>query len=290
ALLGPCLRAARQLDEVRVRSAALEAAEHAVLITDRAGVIQWANPAFTRLTGYALEELRGLTPRILRSGMQKDGVYRQLWETILDGQSWQGELYNRRKDGSLYVEEQIITPLRDAAGTISHFVAIKQDVTERARQQEQLRHATLHDPLTSLPNRLALYQRLGRVADRTRRGRPGALLVLGVDQLKLVNETLGHPAGDRMLRELAQRLGAQVRPADFLAHLEGDSFAVLLESVSLKTAHAIAERLRETVAEYRFQVEGYAFDPTVSVGIAPVHGRLDAQQLLMLADAAMYAA
>jgi PAS domain S-box-containing protein len=125
-------------DQVRLQAAALKAAASGVVITDKDGVIQWANPAFTRITGYALDEVIGHNPRIFKSGAHEAAYYRQLWETIQGGQVWRGEIINRHKDGRLVVEDMSITPVRDHAGAITHFIAIRQDVTERKRAQDQL--------------------------------------------------------------------------------------------------------------------------------------------------------
>ncbi len=128
--------------ELRVQSAALHAAANAIAITNRNGTIEWVNPAFSQLTGYTLEEARGNNPRVLRSGQQDPTYYAQLWQTILSGEVWRGRLINRRKDGQTYTEEMTITPVRDAAGAISHFVAVKEDITERMQAEASLREAT----------------------------------------------------------------------------------------------------------------------------------------------------
>jgi len=126
---------------LRLANAALESAANAIVICDREGRITWVNPAFTRLTGYAPEEALGQTMRLLRSGKHDQAFYQNLWETILAGQVWHAETINRRKDGSLYVEEQTIAPVRDERGEISHFISIKQDVTARKRAEEELQKA-----------------------------------------------------------------------------------------------------------------------------------------------------
>lgn len=136
--LGSLIERKRAEEHLRLQSAALEAAANAIVITDREGRISWANPAFTRLTGYSPQEAIGQTPRLLKSGLQVPSFYSDLWDTILSGQVWHGELINRRKDGSLYTEEQTITPVRDTRGEIGHFIAVKQDITERKRREREL--------------------------------------------------------------------------------------------------------------------------------------------------------
>lgn len=140
---------------IRLQAAALEAAANGIIITDRNGTIRWANPAFTRLTGYTAEEAIGRNPRVLKSGIHDQAFYRHLWETVLSGRVWQGEIVNRRKDGSLYTEEQTITPVLDERGGIAHFIAIKQDATERRRLEDQLRQAQKLEALGLLAGGIA---------------------------------------------------------------------------------------------------------------------------------------
>jgi diguanylate cyclase (GGDEF)-like protein/PAS domain S-box-containing protein len=281
---------AEQLERIELQTAALEATANAVVITDREGRVEWINRAFSELTGYGLSEVRGETPRILKSGVQSAFYYEKMWETILGGHVWRGELYNRRKDGTVYVEEQTITPVNGADGSIRHFVAVKQDVTQRRRTEERIRYLALHDPLTDLGNRRSVEESLERVVARARRGTPGSLLLLDLDHFKVVNDTLGHAAGDTVLVELAHLLGTLRRPGDEIARLGGDEFVLVLEGIPAEAGRMVAERLRRAVHEHRFEVGGRRFDLGVSVGVVPIDGRLNAAALLALADSALYSA
>ena len=279
-----------QLERIELQTAALEATANAVVITDREGHVEWINPAFSELTGFTLAEVLGETPRLLKSGIQSDFYYEKMWETILGGHVWRGELYNRRKDGTVYVEEQTITPVVGADGSIRHFVAVKQDVTQRRRTEERIRYLALHDPLTDLGNRRSVEESLERVVARARRGTPGSLVLLDLDHFKVVNDTLGHAAGDTVLVELARLLGTLRRPGDEIARLGGDEFVLVLEGIPAEAGRMVAERLRRAVHEHRFEVGGRRFDLGVSIGVVPIDGRLGAPALLALADSALYSA
>jgi len=284
------LAAAQDQAQIHLQTVALEAAANAVIITDRKGRIIWVNSAFSRLTGYAREEVIGQSPALLKSGTHNPAAYKRLWDTILAGEIWHGELYNRRKDGTLYLDEQTITPVRDEFGQITHFIGIKQDGTDRKRQEEQLRHQAMHDPVTELPNRRALREELKSLLERSQWSRRGALVLMDLDNFKLVNDTCGHAAGDQVLIHVSALFRRALRPSDFLARLGGDEFAVVLEDVSLADASVVAERLRKAACDCRFNPDGRNFTLGVSIGIAPIDGTLDLDAVMALADSALYAA
>ncbi len=284
------VHSAQTVEQLELQRVALESAANAVVVTDRAGVIRWVNPAFTRLTGWTSQEAFGRTPRILKSGNHGDAFYRQMWERLAAGEVWQGELYNRRKDGSLYLEEQTITPVHTSTGEITHFVAIKLDITARKHQEEQIRYLAMHDALTGLPNRRLLAENLVRVVHQARRGRPGALMILDVDNFKIVNDSLGHAAGDQLLKQLTELIAGSLRPGDFVARLGGDEFAVLIEGSDLDDAVTTAERIRSCLEAFRFRFGGHQIDVGASIGLTPVKGDIDAEALMVQADSALYAA
>jgi diguanylate cyclase (GGDEF)-like protein/PAS domain S-box-containing protein len=276
-------------EELRLSHSALEAAADGIVITKLNGAIVWANPAFTRMTGYELGEAIGQNPRLLRSGVQREAFYRQMWETIKAGGIWRGELYNRRKDGTLYVEEMAITPVLGEQGQITHFVSIKQDVTARKRQEEVIQNLATRDLLTGLPNQAVLREEIERIVGSA--GGPAASLVLlDIDRFSILNGALGHPAGDRLLVELAERMGPFLPKGGRLYRFGGDEFAFLLEGSDVPEAEAFAEALRASIDGTRFTSEGVIFDVTASLGVVPVEPSRSAAATLALADAALHIA
>ncbi|HBV95480.1 MAG TPA: hypothetical protein DEF36_00300 [Desulfotomaculum sp.] len=283
-------RRKKREEQLRLQAAALQSAANAIVITDLKGLITWTNPAFTGLTGYTFEEVKGKNMSILKSDIHNDGFYKELWETIYSGQVWHGETQNRHKNGSLYTEEQTITPVRDEYGIITHFVAIKQDVTERKQHEQQLSYMATHDPLTGLPNRRVLEDSLKRSVARAGRGVHSCLLFMDLDNFKLVNDTLGHTAGDQVLFTLTRLLQNMLRNGDLLVRFGGDEFAVLLEGVFPEEGQFIAERMRREVEEYRFKVDEHNFHLTLSIGVVIVDGEYSPGVILSQADTAMYMA
>jgi len=283
------LQAAHQQDEIALQRVTLEAAANAVVITDPDGQILWVNPAFTKLTGYTMQEVVGLTPRVLKSGRHTEQFYKQLWDRIRSGEGpWHGELFNRRKDGSVYIDEQTITPVHNSKGELTHFIGIKQDVSERRQREDQLKHLATHDPVTGVFNRRALNENLQRLINRAVGGTGAALLLLDLDHFKLVNDTMGHAAGDQLLIGLTQLCRRFLRPSDILARLGGDEFAILLEGVTLEQAERVADRIRQGVADFRLEYQGKLLSVGASVGVAAIDGSLDVDSVTAMADSALY--
>ncbi len=276
--------------QLRLQGHALESAADGIVITDAIGRIEWVNPALVAITGYSREELIGQNPRLFKSGAHRDPLYREMWGTISKGSSWRGELYNKRKDGSLYIEELTIAPVKGPDGAITHYVGIQQDISVRRRQEEEIRNLEIRDPLTGLPNRKMLMERLEATVKWAQRGRPGSFLILDLDNFKLVNDSISHMAGDHLLIVLSQLLQEVLRPVDMLAHLGGDEFGVVLEETPFPEAQAIAERLRVAVVEFRFRLGDREFETSISGGLCPIDGSLTPQAVLSLADSALYAA
>ncbi len=301
-------------DTLRVQATALRSAANGVVITDRQGVITWVNPAACAITGYSAEDLVGQHTRILKSGEHAPEFYRELWRTVARGETWSGTIVNRRKDGSTYDEEQSIAPVVDESGALTHFIAIKQDVTERRRTEAALARAqadlaarvaeiealnkilrdqAIRDPLTGLFNRRYFDESIARdLAAAARAGEPVALLAVDVDHFKLVNDSYGHPLGDRLLQALAGVLGARVRSSDLACRFGGEEFVVVLTGATLPVALRRAEAIRRECAALRLDAgTGTPVRATVSVGVAVARGPDEPVEVtLARADEALYAA
>jgi diguanylate cyclase (GGDEF)-like protein/PAS domain S-box-containing protein len=283
----------KRLDDLfRLQKTAMDSAANAIFITDRAGIIEWANPAFERLTGFSPEEIIGKTPRLLKSGKKDKEFYRAFWQTILEGRVWTGRVTNRHKSGYLYTVEQTVTPIRDEHGKVSHFVAIHEDPSAQVESDRQIAHMAQHDFLTDLPNRFYLDDRLQlEIARSVRFGRGVSVLCLDLDNFKDINDTFGHALGDALLIAVGQRIKGNLRDVDMIARLGGDEFAVLQVNVRDKRSVAeLAERLIRAFSS-PFEIESQTVYVGVSIGIALCqNGRTDRNELIKQADLALYRA
>jgi diguanylate cyclase (GGDEF)-like protein/PAS domain S-box-containing protein len=270
---------------------AIEQCPDAVLVTDRAGRIVYANPVFERMTGYAGDALAGKTPALLKSGLHEADFYRGLWAALLAGQEFRALFANRRKNGELYYEDKIIRPLLDQRGQAKHFVSYGRDATERAREFQKLTHAATHDSLTDLPNRGLFLDRLGQaLRQAARRAEPVTVAILDIDRFRDTNNRYGHLAGDAVLQAVAARTRACVREADTVARIGGDEFAILLVGAGEADAAAVLAKVVAANAAPLMH-DGTELRATVSVGAAgfPDDAR-ESEALRKHADAAMYAA
>lgn len=262
-----------------------------VLLTDAQGAIISVNPAFTRITGYAESEILGANPRMLQSGRHDPAFYGQMWKEVRATGHWQGELWNRRKNGEVFPEWLTISAVLDDEGQVQNFVGVFSDISHIKRSEAELERLAHYDPLTDLPNRALLNAHLGHALDRAKRHKERlAVMVLDLDGFKTVNDSLGHPAGDLLLRKIAARLREALRQEDTVARLGGDEFAVVLESLGQDVNPGqVAEKVIAAVA-VPVDLQGHSALVTVSVGIAlfPDDGG-DATTLLKAADTAMYA-
>lgn len=282
----------QRLNHMRLLDAALKAADNGIVITDTDGHIEWANPAMLRLTGYDLEEAVGRKTSMLKSGVHDAAFYEKLWRTILSGEVWHGDVVNRRKDGTLYNEEMTITPVMDDKGVIHHFIAVKQDISERKLLEEELHQLATTDPLTGVANRRHFLKRVSEELKRLKRyGGSCALIMLDLDHFKRINDTRGHATGDSVLCHFTTLVQDHLRGSDLLGRLGGEEFAVCLAGTALEGAMGFAERVRrhaegEPAASDRGHV---AY--TVSMGVTLIDP-LDASpdDALARADEALYRA
>jgi len=263
-----------------------------IFITDDTGKIVWINDAFSRLSGYDSDEALGHTPAILQSGKQNPSFYAELWQTIRAGDVWQGEIVDRRKDGSYYTAEEIIAPLRNDQGAISHFIAVQHDITRRQQESERDRHLAYHDILTGLPNRVLLHEAQQKAISHARRTQQLlATMFLDLDGFKTVNDKLGHSTGDQLLVAVADRLRANIRQSDTIARFGGDEFAILVTGFEDISVPATLARKLIDALTHPFVLRGQKFSLSASIGIAlyPADGN-DPETLLVNADKAMYQA
>jgi diguanylate cyclase (GGDEF)-like protein/PAS domain S-box-containing protein len=280
----------RQLADRELAAAVFENAGEAIIVTDKAGNFVEVNPAFTTMTGYTADDVLGRPVSILKSGRHPPEFYAAMWQGVKENNSWQGEVWNRRKDGEIFVVRLSITRVA-RIGQAVRYVATLTDITHSKELEEDLRHRAYHDPLTDLPNRALFTDRL-RVAilQGERHGRGFALCFIDLDSFKPINDTLGHAAGDELLVETARRLRLGVRAADTVARLGGDEFAAILSEVgSRREVEEVAERIVADLAR-PFILQAGTADISCSIGIAlfPEHGQ-DSDSLQRSADKALYA-
>jgi diguanylate cyclase (GGDEF)-like protein/PAS domain S-box-containing protein len=263
-----------------------------IVITDAGGVIQRINPAFSDITGYWEQEVIGQNPRILKSDRHENEFFAGMWQDLVDTGQWQGEIWNRRKDGEIYPQWLTITSIRDAQGNIMNYVGVFHDMTEIKLHEEQLRYQAHHDALTGLPNRVLFHDRLGMAMAHARRdGNKVAVLFLDLDNFKRINDSLGHTVGDLLLKEVAIRLGGCLRQIDSVARYGGDEFIVLFEGVEQEEDVLLAAKRIIAGLAPVVNLQGQDFYLTVSLGIAfyPEDGQ-DQDTLIKNADTAMYRA
>ncbi|MBA5688639.1 EAL domain-containing protein [Rugamonas apoptosis] len=277
---------------LRLADRVFESTLEGVMVTRADGTIERVNPAFETLTGYSAEEAIGRNANMLSSKRQTPEFYQQMWGQLAATGCWQGEIWNRRRDGELYLEHLTISSICDDAGVCTHYAAIFADITQRRMAEERLNYLATHDALTGLPNRSLFGERLEHALRCAQRAQHSlGVLFLDLDRFKLVNDSLGHGVGDELLKMVGERLRACVREADTVARLGGDEFTLLLEDVgdARQVAH-IAQKLLDAIgAPFHISGEEIYVTPSIGVSMYPDDGG-DAQTLVLHADRAMYEA
>ena len=267
----------------------------AIMITDAQRRIIRVNPAFTEITGYSEHEVCGQTPVILRSGLHDEHFYAELWQTLEHNGVWSGEIYNKRKNGEIYPEYIIVNAIHDEKGQVTHYIASFNDISALKSDQERIYRLAFYDPLTQLPNRRLLLERINEVQHEcARTGHYAALLFIDLDHFKRLNDSLGHSSGDELLKQLASRLNPTLRQTDTLARPGGDEFILLAPcyKTQLSEAAADAEKLATKLLQLirePFKLEQQQYQISASIGIALFNDNSkNTDELMASADLAMY--
>lgn len=274
----------------RLMGKVFENANEGVIITAPDTTIITVNRAFSEVTGYHPDEVIGQKPDILRSTRQSADFYQRMWEELKASGQWQGEIWNRNKQGEAYLEWLSIAAVKDEEGKLSHYVGIFSDITSEKENEERLHHLAHYDQLTNLPNRILFNDRLKQALALARRARNQvAVMFLDLDGFKAINDSLGHAAGDELLRQVAERLIDCLRESDTVARFGGDEFTIVLPEIdSEESVSKIARKITEEIAK-PYDIDGNEASVTTSIGISlyPADGQ-QPHTLVQKADNAMY--
>lgn len=273
-------------------SLAVEHSPNAIIITDKDRLIEYVNPKFTTMTGYLAKEATGKWPMLIRSDSEQESVNTALWETVLAGHEWRGELANHKKNGEIYWAQELIAPMLNAQGEVTHVVITQVDVTEARRLNEETSYQASHDLLTGLINRREFDVRLERVIESAKQSSSEhALCFMDLDQFKVINDTCGHIAGDELLRQVGRMLQAHIRVRDTIARLGGDEFVILMEHCSIEQAYTACEEVLALFEDFRFHWEDYTFTIGASIGLTVIDNfTKDGIEAMRNVDNACYAA
>ena len=280
-----------QANELLKLSQALEQSPSSILITDLKGNIEYANKAFCQITGYSKDEIIGKNPRFLKSGKTESKLFAQMWKNLSNGKTWEGEFINKTKGKEEYIESIKAAPIFQPDGAISNYVAIKEDITEKKHSEEQIYYLANYDPLTGLPNRFQLKERLRHTIHAAKRnGEIFTIIFLDLDHFKDINDTLGHDAGDVLLVELSKRFRSILRRVDTASRLGGDEFIFLLPNTDKDGASHIALKLLDIIDKpVDYQDNELLVTASIGIAIYPKDGE-DQKTLFKNADSAMYKA
>jgi len=278
--------------ELRKLSVAVEQSPSSIIITNPQAEIEYVNTAFTLSTGYLFDEVKGKNPRFLQSEHTPPETYQEMWSTLLAGKTWRGELCNRRKNGEIYWEYTVIAPIYDIEGNLTHYVAVKEDVTARKVAEAKLQVLAITDPLTNLLNRRGFFPQAQTIYARCQHPPHDlAALMMDIDHFKNINDQYGHQAGDVVLHEVAARIRDNLRPTDLVARYGGEEFVAILPRTSQETLQKIADRLNAAIRERPFEYKRHIIPVTISIGGAMLTAESHSlDELLTQADQAMYQA
>ena len=287
---------AKAEEELRIAATAFDA-QQGMLITDRLGVILRVNPSFTLTTGYTEAEAVGQSPRLLSSDRHPAEFWAAMWQSLHTVGSWQAEVWNKRKNGEIYADWVIINAVRDAQGDVTHFVGTLTDISQRKAAEGKIIRLAFYDPLTNLPNRRLMQDRLHQAISASQRNQScGALLCLDLDNFKLLNDSVGHDVGDLLLQKIALRLTENIRDCDTAARFGGDTFLIMLEDLgadpvlAAAKAELIAQKLLDLLRQPH-PLPDQAYQGSVSMGITLFGAQEDtADTLIKHVELAMYQA
>ncbi|MEI6206470.1 MAG: EAL domain-containing protein [Desulfuromonadales bacterium] len=278
------------LEQKRLLAKVFEHSAEALVLTDSCNRIIAVNGSFTRLTGYSQEEALGQDPKILKSGREPKEFYTAMWESLLSRNYWQGEIWDKRRDGSFYPKWLTISVIRNEQGEILNYIAGFSDITERKQAEQKIEHLAHHDSLTNLPNRFSLGERLSQSLEQAKRaGYHLVVMFLDLDRFKNINDSLGHHIGDKLLSEVAARLQNSVRSSDIVSRIGGDEFVVVLPQIQSGVASVhFVDKIRHTLSQ-PYLIDGHELHNSSSIGVCVFpHDGETVEELMKNADTAMY--
>ena len=280
----------RAQGELRLAAQVFQSSGEAIVIADAQHRVLTVNPAYSQITGYAATDAMGKTPYALSPSVRSADREREMWAEVDRSGHWQGEVWDRRRNGEVFPKWLTVSVVRDAQGKPVNYIEIFSDITERKEREERVRHLAHHDALTDLPNRVLLNDRIAQAVSLAERNRTRvAVMFLDLDRFKTVNDSLGHGVGDKLLQEVSRRLKLCIRASDTVSRLGGDEFVILMPDMADPADIAVAaQKVLDAVAR-PYNIDGHELVSTPSVGIAVYPGDgADVDTLLRNADAAMY--
>lgn len=277
-------------EELLISDRIISSAVEGILITDSKGSILRVNEAFERMSGYHRKELLGSNPRMFKSGLHDEQFYTEMWNSIREKGYWEGEIWDRRKDGYLYPKWMSITSLKETEGSVEYYISISVDISNIKKAEEKLHKLAYYDSLTGIPNRTLFYEKLEQAIEKAiTNNNMAVLLFMDLDGFKIINDSLGHAVGDLLLKEVAARIRSCIRKSDMVFRIGGDEFTIILEDINdIDYVKNIAETIIHTI-QLPYYIVGREMTLGVSIGIAIApEDEADLEGLIRRADAAMY--